>query len=304
MNANLTWEQSGVLAVVLAASACALAVLGGRLGGGDSGGWRRTGHWTRIGGPLLGEAALVVGLYSVWQFIGARVRNQTAGAYERGQWLLDAEKYVPLPSELSLNHAIMGYPWLVQAANLYYATMHFGAAIALLVWLYLRHRDRYAGVRTVLALFTAISLAVSLVPVAPPRLIAGAGFVDTAEHYGQSVYTATNSVVGPNQLSAMPSVHVGWSVLVGVAVVLVAAGPWRWLALAHPAATMVVVAATANHYWLDGIAAAGLLAVAAGLWWAGLWWEGRRAWRGSGSGPATTPAPSAAAREPQPSTQS
>ncbi|WP_024793475.1 phosphatase PAP2 family protein [Tomitella biformata] len=251
MNANLSWEQSGVLAAALIVLAVGLGFL--------------RGTWARKASPLLGEAALVVALYSLWQLCGVLVRNQTAGAYERGQWLLDAERYLPLPAELGINHAMVPYPLLTQAANLYYATMHFGAALALLVWLYLRHRDRYAGFRTVLAVFTAISFAVSLVPVAPPRLIAGAGFVDTADQYGQSVYSAM-SVVGPNQLAAMPSVHVGWAALVGVAVVVVAKSPWRWLALAHPVLTMLVVVATANHYWLDGIVAVGLLAATCGLW--------------------------------------
>jgi len=37
---------------------------------------------------------------------------------------------------------------------------------------------------------------------------------------------------------------------------------WRWLALAYPAATLLAVVVTANHFWLDGIAAAALLAIA------------------------------------------
>lgn len=257
MNANLSWEQSGILALAL----CALALVVGRLGRSRVGG-----RWAPVAAPLLGEAALVIALYSLWQLCGAFVRNQTAGAYERGQRLLDVERYLPLPSELAVNHAMAPHSWLTQSANIYYATMHFGAAIALLVWLYVRHRDRYAGVRTVLALFTAISFAVSLVPVAPPRLIAGAGFIDTAAQHGQSVYSAM-SVVGPNELAAMPSVHVGWAILVAAAVIAVAEGPWRWAALAHPVLTMIVVVATANHYWLDGIVAGALLILAWGIWW-------------------------------------
>ncbi len=37
---------------------------------------------------------------------------------------------------------------------------------------------------------------------------------------------------------------------------------WRWLALTYPALTMLAVVVTANHYWLDGLAAALLLALA------------------------------------------
>jgi len=39
---------------------------------------------------------------------------------------------------------------------------------------------------------------------------------------------------------------------------------WRWLALAYPVLTTLAVVVTANHFWLDGIAAAALLAVAIG----------------------------------------
>jgi MFS superfamily sulfate permease-like transporter len=67
----------------------------------------------------------------------------------------------------------------------------------------------------------------------------------------------------------MPSVHVGWSIIVAVAVVSALRSPWRWLAVAYPVLTTTVVVVTANHYWLDGIAAGLLVAVALGLQRAG-----------------------------------
>ena len=147
--------------------------------------------------------------------------------------------------------------------------MHFAALGILLLWLFIRHRDRYPQVRTTIVLLTASCLLIQLIPVAPPRLLPSFGFVDTAEQYGQSVYTALQAV-GPDQLSAMPSVHVGWAVLVGASVVLISTSRWRWLALLHPAITIFVVAATANHFWLDGIVAVALLGLAVAL---------QRAWR-------------------------
>jgi PAP2 superfamily len=76
-------------------------------------------------------------------------------------------------------------------------------------------------VRNAVAASTAICLLISLVPVAPPRMLTSLGFVDLAARYGQSVYVALGSTAGADQLSAMPSVHVAWAVLVVAAQALV-----------------------------------------------------------------------------------
>jgi hypothetical protein len=114
------------------------------------------------------------------------------------------------------------------------------------------------------ALFTGVSLLIQLVPVAPPRLLPvtgpqGTGLVDTAVRYGQSVYSWAGGF-NADQYSAMPSVHVGWALIVAIAVITASRSRWRWLAAGYPALTLLVVVVTANHFWLDGIIA-GLLAV-------------------------------------------
>ena len=103
-----------------------------------------------------------------------------------------------------------------------------------------------------------------LIPLAPPRMYPGLGFVDTAHQYGQSVYGAVGTGIS-DQLSAMPSVHVGWAVLVGLAAVLFGTSKWRWVVVAHPVLTIAAVTVTANHWWLDGIVAVVLLVAAAAL---------------------------------------
>jgi hypothetical protein len=56
-------------------------------------------------------------------------------------------------------------------------------------------------------------------------------------------------------------------VLVAIAVVLIGTSPWRWLVVLHPVLTFVVVAATGNHWWLDGVAAIAVLGVVALVEW-------------------------------------
>jgi membrane-associated phospholipid phosphatase len=66
-----------------------------------------------------------------------------------------------------------------------------------------------------------------------------------------------------DQLSAMPSVHVAWAVLVGFYAWRIGNSRWRWLGPAHAAITVFVVVASGNHWWLDGIVGVALLAICA-----------------------------------------
>jgi hypothetical protein len=207
------------------------------------------------------EAAILLALFALWQLAGSYSLIGPDGALARAQWIWHAERVVHMPSETEIQRAFLGHPLLVQALNLYYASLHFVVLISCLVWVYARHRRHYPQVRITLVLFTAGALLIQFLPVAPPRMLPGDGMVDTAARYGQSVY---GSVAGFNadQLSAMPSVHIGWALLVALVVAQVSRSRWRWLALGYPALTLLAVVVTANHFWLDGVAAALLLALA------------------------------------------
>jgi PAP2 superfamily len=211
-------------------------------------------------GGVAWEAALLFALYGLWQFAGSFTVMSPAGALPRARWLWHAERVLHLPSETSVQRLFLPHPLLIQAFNLYYDVLHFPVLGACLVWLYVRHRDHYPRIRTTVALFTGVSLLIQFIPVAPPRLLPGTGLVDTALKYGQSVY-AWHGGFDPDELSAMPSVHVGWALIVAFAVITVSRSRWRWLAAGYPALTMLAVVVTANHFWLDGIAA-GLLVAA------------------------------------------
>jgi len=240
-NIALTWQQAAALAVgLLVASLCLFQSTVARL---------------RAAAPFAREAGVIAALYALWQLAGTLSVLGTAGALRRADWIERTERTWRLPSEASAQHLVAGHPVLVQACNIYYAVMHFGGLFAFLVWLFVRHREAYAGIRLTLALSTFVCLLVQLIPVAPPRL--RPGYIDTAAQYGQSVYSLG---LAPDELSAMPSVHVAWAVLIGWVVVRVSTSRWRWSALAHPVLTIFVVAATANHFWLDGVVAVVLLA--------------------------------------------
>lgn len=211
--------------------------------------------------PFALEAALVCTLYSLWRIAGKISVRHVDGAQDRALAIVDLQRWLHLPNELGWQQAILDHPLLVQFANLYYAIVHVPAVIIVLLWLFVRHRDDYPPIRNVLALLTGACLLIQLVAVMPPRFLPQLGFVDTAHQFGQSVYPQLGTGAN-NQMSAMPSLHVGWAVLVAFAAIVASRSRWRWLVIAHPALTVWAVVVTANHWWMDGIVAAAILAVA------------------------------------------
>jgi hypothetical protein len=211
-------------------------------------------------GWLLREFVLLNILFILWRVVGRVSLFHEAGAVGRGKWLWHAERVLHLPNEAAVQREILHHATLDRIANGYYAWAHIFVFAVALLWLMFRHRDVYPKWRNLVVAFTGISLLIGFLPVAPPRLIPSFGMVDLAARYHQSVYDGLGKGV-TDQLSAMPSVHVGWAVLVAAMLIGVFRSRWRWLALLYPILTTYVIVITANHYWLDGLGALLLLGV-------------------------------------------
>jgi hypothetical protein len=244
LNLELSWRDAAVAAVATGGAAAAL----------------RLSRRDRLAAAAVfaRETSLVLGLFALWQYAGSFSVMGPGGALARAEWLWHLERVLHLPSEATVQQAFLPHPLIVQFCNLYYAGLHFPVLIGCMIWLFVRHREQYRRLRTTLVIFTGCCLLIQLIPVAPPRMLPGTHLIDTAVLYGQSVY-AVRAGFDPDQLSAMPSVHVGWAILVAIAVIGSARSRWRWLVLLYPAITALVVVITANHFWLDAIVAAGLL---------------------------------------------
>ncbi|MFF7814474.1 phosphatase PAP2 family protein [Streptomyces sp. NPDC007945] len=214
--------------------------------------------------PLPRELLLVTGLFLVYKFGRLLANGHESRAFRNADLVWDAERALHFPGEGAVQQLLLHGEPLIRTANTYYAVVHFPATIAFLAWLYWRHPAHYVWSRRVLALVTGAALALHiLIPLAPPRLLAASGLVDTARIYGPSVYGAvpeTDSMA--NQFAAMPSLHFGWALMVAIGLIAATRSPLRWWWLLHPAVTLLVIVGTANHYWLDAVAAAILLGLA------------------------------------------
>jgi len=206
---------------------------------------------------------IVAGLVTVYKASRLLASDSDLVAVANAWRLLEWQTVVHLPREQSLQGLLLTSEAVTSLANAYYAWLHFPVTAAFMIWVFTRHRDRYVLVRRQLALLTGLALVVHMAfPLAPPRMLGEAGFIDTAAVYGPTVYGSPGVDSVSNQFAAMPSLHFGWSLVVAVGVVRLTRSRWRWLWLAHPACTLVVIVTTGNHFWLDAAVAAMLLAAA------------------------------------------
>jgi PAP2 superfamily len=218
-------------------------------------------RWARVTAAAAWETALVCAVYALWQLVGDMARTRVTGGISHGYAVWHFERAIHLPSEAGLQHFFLPHHLIIQFANLFYASVHLNSMWIFLVWLWVRHRDHYPYWRNVVVFSTGFCLLLQMIPVAPPRFLDGIGVIDTPLLYHQSVYGAFGQTIA-QQLSAMPSVHVGWAVLIAYAVIKLSPSRWRWLVLVHLILTNFVVAVTGNHFWLDGVAAAAFVVLA------------------------------------------
>ncbi|MGP4007154.1 phosphatase PAP2 family protein [Streptomyces sp. 4N124] len=213
--------------------------------------------------PLVRELLLVAGLFLVYKLGRMLATGHTGEAFSNAHHVWDLERAVRLPGEGAVQSLLLHDDTLVHLANTYYATVHFPATAAFLIWLYLRRPAHYVWARRILAAVTAAALVVHLAfPLAPPRMLAATGLMDTAHVYGPSVYGSPRTDTLSNQFAAMPSLHFGWALMVAIGLIVATRSRWRWLWLLHPTLTLLVIVGTANHFWLDAIVAAAMLGLA------------------------------------------
>jgi hypothetical protein len=211
------------------------------------------------------ELAAVIVLYVAYEVFRGFGDASVTVAQAHTSDIVALERAIGIFGERAVQAWATGIPLLPTFLGLAYVTMHLGATAVALVWLHRSHRSTFAVVRTTLIVSTAVALVVYvLYPAAPPRL-SGFGFADTVTAHTH--VNLSSDVLGSlyNPLAAVPSLHFGYALLVGVAVAARASRlPVRLLGAAYPPFMLFDIVATGNHFVFD--AAAGALVVGLGWW--------------------------------------
>jgi hypothetical protein len=216
--------------------------------------------------PGVREVILLAALWIGYSASRMLADKDFGVARRRAADILDVERLLHLDLESSVNSALSAVPSIAVPMSFWYASLHYIVTPAVLAFIFWKHRSDYRRARNGLVIGSAIGLAAYVViPTAPPRLMGG--YVDTLAQsaaYGWwSGHASAPAGLGglTNELAAMPSLHVGWTVWVAWAM-------WRYvkrtghvLSLLYVAGTTLVVVATGNHWLLDAIAGAAVVGI-------------------------------------------
>ncbi|MET8859332.1 bifunctional glycosyltransferase 87/phosphatase PAP2 family protein [Streptomyces sp. NPDC004579] len=240
-------------------------------------------RWTRIpllaSGRVLTRTNLLLELllirvgYSAYQQVRLAATGGTnsggrATAEQHGRQVLAVERFLHLDIERWVNHAVVGVPGLRDFFDFYYQSFHFGVPLTILAVLYVRRPADHRWARSALGFATLLALVgFWLYPLAPPRLMPGLGVIDTVhgvQDFSKPDYGTLTELT--NQYAAMPSLHFGWSLWCGIVIVVLAPRWWmKALGLLHPLLTVSSIVATGNHWVLDAVGGAAVVAVGFGL---------------------------------------
>lgn len=178
-------------------------------------------------------------------------------AVAHGRDLVDAERAAGIFVEPAIHAWAAGHETLLTIAGVAYLTLHVPVLIGALAWVYLLRPAAFGGLRTVFLAAQALTVAGWILhPTAPPRLLGEGGFSDTlADLWGPAAEERTTWL--QSAYAAMPSGHVAFALIAGGAVLVLARHPLaRFAGAMYPVGMVGLTVMTANHYWLDAVGAA------------------------------------------------
>ncbi len=220
----------------------------------------------------LTQIAIVVGGVELYRlarhWIEPNWQVATANAHKVVSW----EQFMHFAWEQSLQRAFLGFPELVKAMNVFYFVGHFVLTSVFFLWLYHANRVAFRRFRNGFLMATAIALVIHWrFPTAPPRLIGG--YVDTLRQLSNIDIGSPTSASFSNPVAAVPSLHAGWALGVGIGLIIYARPLfWKVIGVVYPIAVLLTIVVTGNHYLFDALVGYGVMGL-------GFLLTSPRAWR-------------------------
>ena len=232
---------------------------------------RRTGRkhtisWLPKGGSdALLQLSIFVAADLLYETVRGVAESDEAVPFDNARTLISTEKSLHFFVEQSIQSWAMGHRIIIDFANFMYVNSHFVITTSALVWLYLRHNDRFYFVRNMFVVAMGFALiGYLLLPTAPPRFFPELGFVDTIAYYVNVKHDSGFVTLFFNPYAAVPSMHVAFALLIsGPAILTVRRKVFKALWALYPLVVAFVVVVTGNHWLMDALAGAAVAAASA-----------------------------------------
>lgn len=216
----------------------------------------------------LAEILIVVSAYFAYMVSRNFVFQDTF----RSVAFVNAENLIELRVRLHLLFEPVVQSWLVDNASWVAYTLNWVYILSFLpviaitaVCYYCMQRSRYIFYRNVVLVTFVIALVVFMVfPLAPPRMMPQYGFIDTIDTLGPVFYNVRSTQPFYNAFAAMPSLHFGWALLLGIVYWTTGPGWLKFLGVIFPAITLAAIISTGNHYLEDAVV--GALVIVVSTW--------------------------------------
>jgi hypothetical protein len=206
---------------------------------------------------VLREAGIVSLAIFLYFFVRGLMDTEIPLAEANAYWLVDLERWLGLFHEPAVQRWALQNDRMIWLVNAIYMYGHWPVLIVTMAWLIWKRRDQFPVYRSALLISGAIGLVAFIAfPMSPPRFLPELGFVDTVTLH-TNAYRVLQPPAFTNQYAAMPSLHVGWNLLMGIAIFRTTRHrAWRIFAVAMPLAMYAATILTANHFVLDGVVGA------------------------------------------------
>src|SRR3954452_232889 len=215
------------------------------------------------------QIVVVVGSIELYELLRHVMTPDWVAAERHAQDVVSWERFAHIEWEEGLQQTFLRLPELVRAMNVYYFVGHFVLTSIFFFWLYHTNRDAFSRFRNGFLAATFIALIIHWrFPTAPPRL-ANVGLQDTLRSLSNIDIGSPTSSSFSNPVAAVPSLHAGWALGVGLGLVLYARPPAaKIVGVLYPIAVLITIVVTGNHFVLDALIGYAVMALGFLVTWA------------------------------------